>query len=83
MKLKTIAFRILSYGWDNQWFWGWQPYDTPTGQTTIQRPWSSYNPITDATSSTIACNDDGTSGALQLTGTVAAGTPITAYWNQG
>lgn len=26
--------------------------------------------------------DDGTSGALQLTGTVAAGTPITAYWNQ-
>lgn len=26
--------------------------------------------------------DDGTSGALQLSGTVAAGTPITAYWNQ-
>jgi len=41
------------------------------------------NPIQDATDPTIACNDDGTSGALQLTATVAAGTPITAYWNQG
>ena len=40
------------------------------------------NPIQDATDKTIACNDDGTSGALQLTATVAAGTPITAYWNQ-
>ncbi|KAI5120273.1 hypothetical protein M0805_005330 [Coniferiporia weirii] len=73
---------VLSYAWSGQWYWGWQPYDTPTGQTTIQRPWSSYNPITDATVSTLACNDDGTSGALQLTGTVSAGTAITAYWNQ-
>jgi lytic cellulose monooxygenase (C1-hydroxylating) len=43
----------------------------------------SSNPITDATSSQLACNDDGTAGALQQTATVAAGTPITAYWNQG
>lgn len=40
------------------------------------------NPIQDATDPTIACNDDGTSGALQLTATVAAGSPITAFWNQ-
>lgn len=40
------------------------------------------NPIQDATDPTLACNDDGTPGALQLTATVAAGTPITAYWNQ-
>ena len=40
------------------------------------------NPIQDATASTIACNDDGTAGALQLTATVAAGSKITAYWNQ-
>jgi hypothetical protein len=40
------------------------------------------NPIQDATASTLACNDDGTSGALQLTASVAAGTAITAYWNQ-
>jgi len=73
---------VLSYSWTKTWYSGWAPYDSPTGQTTIQRPWSSYNPITDATSTTIACNDDGTSGALQLTATVAAGTPITAFWNQ-
>lgn len=41
------------------------------------------NPITDATDSQLACNDDGTSGALQLTATVEAGSEITAYWNQG
>ena len=41
------------------------------------------NPIQDATDPTISCNDDGSSGALQLTATVAAGTAITAYWNQG
>ena len=40
------------------------------------------NPIQNATDPTVACNDDGTPGALQLTATVAAGTPITAYWNQ-
>ena len=39
------------------------------------------NPITDATDSQIACNDDGTAGALQLTATVEAGSAITAYWN--
>ena len=42
----------------------------------------SSNPITDATNAQIGCNDDGTSGALQLTATVSAGSTITAYWNQ-
>jgi len=73
---------VLSYSWGGQWYWGFQPYNTPTGQTTIQRPWSSYNPVQDLTSSLMACNDDGTSAPLQLTATVAAGTAITAYWNQ-
>lgn len=40
------------------------------------------NPITDPTDSTVACNDDGTSGALQLTADAKAGDAITAYWNQ-
>jgi hypothetical protein len=40
------------------------------------------DPILDPMSPQIACNDDGTSGALQLTATVKAGDPITAYWNQ-
>ncbi|KAI0088953.1 cellulose-growth-specific protein [Irpex rosettiformis] len=73
---------VLSYSNAGNWYQGWAPYNSPTGQTTIQRPWSTYNPITDATDSQIACNDDGTSGALQLTATVAAGSAITAYWNQ-
>ncbi|KIJ50872.1 carbohydrate-binding module family 1 protein [Sphaerobolus stellatus SS14] len=73
---------VLSYSWSGQTYQGWSPYNTPTGQTTIQRPWSSYNPITTATDPTLSCNDDGTSGALQLTANVAAGTAITAYWNQ-
>ena len=40
------------------------------------------NPITDPMDPTVACNDDGSSGPLQLTTTVKAGSPITAYWNQ-
>ncbi|KAF9479474.1 hypothetical protein BDN70DRAFT_878751 [Pholiota conissans] len=72
---------VLSYSIAGSWYQGWNPYNTPTGQTSIQRPWSSYNPIQDATDPTLACNDDGTSGALQLTATVAAGSKIIAYWN--
>lgn len=73
---------VLSYLIGGQTFQGWAPYNSPAGQTTIQRPWSSYNPITNPTDPTVACNDDGTSGALQLTATAKAGSPITAYWNQ-
>ncbi|KAF8198556.1 glycosyl hydrolase family 61-domain-containing protein [Pholiota molesta] len=72
---------VLYYSVAGSWYNGWSPYNTPTGQTSIQRPWSSYNPIQDATVDTLACNDDGTSSALQLTATVAAGSKITAYWN--
>lgn len=74
---------VLSYSWGGQWYWGFKPYNTPVGQVTIQREWDTYDPIQDATASTIACNDDGTAlpSGQQLTGTVAAGTAITAYWN--
>ncbi|KAJ7235582.1 glycosyl hydrolase family 61-domain-containing protein [Mycena rebaudengoi] len=73
---------VLSYLIAGTVYKGWTPYNTPDGQTGIERPWLTYDPILDPTSSTLACNDDGTSGALQLTATVKAGTPITAYWNQ-
>ncbi|KAI0751157.1 glycosyl hydrolase family 61-domain-containing protein [Daedaleopsis nitida] len=73
---------VLSYKINDQIIQGWAPYNSPTGQTSIQRPWSSYNPITDPTDPTISCNDDGMSGALQLSTSVPAGSPITAYWNQ-
>ncbi|TFY61342.1 hypothetical protein EVG20_g7099 [Dentipellis fragilis] len=73
---------VLAYANAGTWYQGWAPYNSPTGQTTIQRPWSTYNPITSVSDPQLACNDDGTSGALQLTGTVQAGSAITAYWNQ-
>ncbi|KAG8953216.1 hypothetical protein FRC04_002626 [Tulasnella sp. 424] len=74
---------VLSYSWGGQWYWGFKPYNTPTGQVTIQREWDTYNPIQDATDPTIACNDAGTAlpTGQQLTATAAAGTAITAYWN--
>ncbi|KAJ3725256.1 cellulose-growth-specific protein [Lentinula raphanica] len=72
---------VLSIAIGDTWYWGWQPYDSPDGQTSIIRPWSSYNPITDATDPTLSCNDDGTSSALQLTAPITAGEEITAYWN--
>ena len=31
---------VLSYSIDGSWYQGWAPYNSPTGQTTIQRPWS-------------------------------------------
>lgn len=73
---------VLAISNAGNWYNGWQPYNTPTGQSSIIRPWSSYNPIQNATDPTLACNDDGTSPPLQLTATVAAGSQITAYWNQ-
>jgi len=72
---------VLSYGIAGKWYQGWFPYNSPTGQTGIERPWSTYNPITDATDTTLSCNDNGQPGALQESATIAAGTPITAYWN--
>ncbi|KAG8990847.1 hypothetical protein FRB90_001597 [Tulasnella sp. 427] len=74
---------VLSYSWSGQWFWGFKPYNTATSQTTIQREWDKYDPIQDVTSSYIACNSVGTALAsgYQLTASVAAGTAITAYWN--
>lgn len=73
---------VLAYSNAGNWYQGWAPYNTPVGQTTIERPWSTYNPITDATDAQLGCNDNGTAGALQLTATVEAGSSITAYWNQ-
>lgn len=72
---------VLSIAIGGTWYNGWQPYDTPVGQSSIIRPWSTYNPILDATDPTISCNDDGTSSALQLTAPITAGEKITAYWN--
>jgi len=58
---------------------GFVPYNSASGQSTMQREWDSYNPIQDPTLSSMACNAAGTAGALQQT--IAAGSAITAYWN--
>ena len=31
---------VLSYSNAGTWYWGWKPYNSPDGQTTIQRPWA-------------------------------------------
>ncbi|KIY62202.1 lytic polysaccharide monooxygenase [Cylindrobasidium torrendii FP15055 ss-10] len=61
---------------------GFAPFNSPDGQSTIERPYSSYDPILDATDPTIHCNNDGSAGAGQQTAEVEAGSTITAYWNQ-
>ncbi|KAG8982215.1 hypothetical protein FRB90_006956, partial [Tulasnella sp. 427] len=74
---------VLAYSWGGQWYKGFTPYNSVSGQVTIQREWDTYNPIQDPTLSIIACNSNGAAlpSGQQLTGTVAAGTAITAYWN--
>ena len=32
---------VLAYSNAGNWYNGWAPYNSPTGQTTIERPWSS------------------------------------------
>ncbi|QRV94464.1 glycoside hydrolase family 61 protein [Ceratobasidium sp. AG-Ba] len=60
----------------------WQPYNSPTGQVTAERPYSSFNPILDPVDPTMHCNDDGTAGPSQQTLTIAAGQTITSFYTQ-
>ncbi|KAF9484800.1 glycoside hydrolase family 61 protein [Pholiota conissans] len=61
---------------------GWQPYNSATGQSSIERPYSSYDPILSVSASTFSCNDNGQASAGQLSATVPAGTTIVAKWPQ-
>lgn len=60
---------------------GWQPYNSPNGQSTIQRQWSTYDPLYQASDSKSKCNTPGTGPAAQVA-TVAAGSQVTAKWKQ-
>jgi hypothetical protein len=77
---------VLSWANAGNWYWGLNPYDTIVGQVSTLRPWYSYNPIQNATDPTVACNNNGTNnnalGGTQQTVSVAAGSAVTAYWNQ-
>ncbi|KAI0665960.1 glycoside hydrolase [Trametes maxima] len=73
---------VLSYNIGGQTYQGFKAYNSPSGQSSIQREWDTYNPITDPTDSLLACNHNGASlGSGQLSATVAAGSKVTATWN--
>jgi len=59
---------------------GWQPYNSAAGQSTIQRPYSSFNPIMTPDGTNIRCNNNGETS--KLTAPIAAGDKITAVWTQ-
>ncbi|KAF9037623.1 cellulose-growth-specific protein [Panaeolus papilionaceus] len=73
---------VTSYVIGGTTYPGWQPYNSASGQKSIGRPYSSYDPILSATSSSISCNNNGQASGGQLSATVAAGSQITAKWSQ-
>ncbi|RPD53521.1 glycoside hydrolase [Lentinus tigrinus ALCF2SS1-6] len=73
---------VLSYSINGQTYDGFKAYNSPTGQSSIQREWDTYNPLTSPTDANLACNANGASlGSGQQSATVAAGSKVTAYWN--
>ncbi|KAF8648427.1 hypothetical protein AX16_006290 [Volvariella volvacea WC 439] len=73
---------VTSYVIGGTTYPGWQPYNSPSGQSSIGRPYSSYDPIYSVSASTFSCNNNGQASAGQLSATVAAGSQITAKWSQ-
>ncbi|KAB5589490.1 Glycoside hydrolase [Ceratobasidium theobromae] len=74
---------VIGYSINGVYYEGFKAYNTPTGQTTIQREWDSYDPITDVTNSKLSCNAAGSimPNGGQLTATITAGAKVIAYWN--
>ncbi|KAF3169603.1 hypothetical protein TWF106_002119 [Orbilia oligospora] len=74
---------VTSYNIGGTTYPGWQPYQSPGGQSTIERQYSSYDPlfIADLGKINILCNNAGVTGTGK-TATIAAGSDITAYWSQ-
>ncbi|CAN9080377.1 hypothetical protein AA0121_g580 [Alternaria tenuissima] len=62
---------------------GWSPYNSAAGQKTIQRQYSSYDPmyIKDLSTVNIRCNNKGTLGT-GVSGTIAAGAKLKTHWKQ-
>ncbi|KZV97912.1 cellulose-growth-specific protein [Exidia glandulosa HHB12029] len=72
---------VLSYDIAGTTYNGFVPYNTPVGQSSIQRIWNKYDPIQDVTLPILACNDNGLTLDLQKTASVAAGSKVVAFWN--
>ncbi|KAJ3545785.1 hypothetical protein NMY22_g2296 [Coprinellus aureogranulatus] len=73
---------VTSYVIDGTTYPGWQPYNSASGQKSIERPYSSYDPILSTSAGTFACNNGGQASGGQLSANVRAGSVVTAKWNQ-
>ncbi|KAI0779690.1 glycoside hydrolase [Fomes fomentarius] len=74
---------VLSYNIGGTDYNGFVPYNSASGQSSIQREWDTYNPLTDPSDSFLACNNNGGSlGSNQKSATVPAGSKVIAYWNK-
>ncbi|EAU83203.1 cellulose-growth-specific protein [Coprinopsis cinerea okayama7 len=73
---------VTSYIINGQTYPGWQPYNSPNGQRSIGRPYSSYDPIMNAMDSRMSCNNNGQPSGGQLSANIRAGDKITARWGQ-
>ncbi|OAL03566.1 hypothetical protein IQ06DRAFT_333607 [Phaeosphaeriaceae sp. SRC1lsM3a] len=64
-------------------FQGWSPYNSASGQKSLQRQYSTYDPlvIKDLTTVNIRCNNAGALGT-GVSGTLAAGDKLIAHWKQ-
>ncbi|KAJ8076539.1 hypothetical protein PM082_000962 [Marasmius tenuissimus] len=72
---------VLNYRFGNVWYNGFVPYTSAAGQSSIQREWDQYDPITNVVHPNLSCNINGAALSKQESATVAAGTTVTAYWN--
>jgi cellulase len=71
---------VGSYTFGGKTYTGHSPYNSAAGQSTIQRPYSSFDPILNPSGANIRCNNNGQAAALHAD--IAAGSKITATWTQ-
>jgi len=82
--LAALPYLVLGHGgvWNysiaNDWRPGFFPYYPAEGQSSIQRHWIDFSPITDVELSTLVCNNPGS--YAEEYATVAAGAEIKAYY---
>jgi len=73
---------VTSYNFSGKTWEGYQAFDpnSKLNADTIQRPYPSYDPITDPAVTNIRCNNNGQTSKFH--GEIAAGSKITAFWKQ-
>ncbi|KAF2667889.1 glycoside hydrolase family 61 protein [Microthyrium microscopicum] len=87
LTLSALASAVLAHGgvtgykFGSTYVKGFTPYNDASKQKTIQRQWSTFNPIEQPNSPSMACNTPGTLAAESQS--VAAGSQVQAQWNNG